>query len=622
MAVTNTGIVERNITGVNESDLWLDNEATSSVSNTGVVERSIIGVNSSDVPVWKDSESTSTVNNTGVVERGVTGVNESDPMFPNNTISNIINLAGNLLAALFDAFKTRVLADGGIIDNEVGLDIESFDDTASLTMLPNAYKDGKLYTVVPEGGLGDFDVVRGSAATRVNAEGLIESISTIGGELVTNGDFSTDSDWTKVNATISGGLGSLDSTGGTSLLIQTILTDTKTYNVTFTVSNYNGLGETRVADSSGNALYNITSNGTFTFIFTHSSASGSFIFRARTGGIFSIDNVSVKEVIDATNIPRIDYTTGEGVLLTEPQSTNLIPYSEDFSQAVWAKAGNTTIENSHLAPDGTNTAYKVSGTNGELRLSASLSTTTNRSIYARTVSGTGQANLCSFNSNTNNLFTITEEWQRFEVDSSSSTAVGSFYAVDFRGSTTLEEIILWGANATNDQTFATSYIPTSGAIATRLADALSATGDVNTFNDSEGVLYFEGSSLEDGVGDSQISLSDGTNNNLVKFRYDSSAGRFTCFVRGNGGSYLIKTTTGFTQSDNNKIALSWDATSLRIYLNGVQSSSSLINDLPQGLNTLKLNNPLGGGAFEGKTKELRVYPTALTDAELITLTTI
>jgi hypothetical protein len=87
---TNTGIVERSLTGVNESDLWLDSEATSVVNNTGIVERPITGVNESDL--WLDSESTSVVNNTGIVERPITGVNESDPMFPDNTISTITNI--------------------------------------------------------------------------------------------------------------------------------------------------------------------------------------------------------------------------------------------------------------------------------------------------------------------------------------------------------------------------------------------------------------------------------------------------------------------------------------------------------------------------------------------------
>lgn len=104
MAVINTGIVLRTITGVNESDLFLDSESTSVATNTGIVERPITGVNESDL--WLDSESTSVVNNTGIVERPITGVNESDPMFPDNTISNIVNIAG-LVSSLIADLKAR-----------------------------------------------------------------------------------------------------------------------------------------------------------------------------------------------------------------------------------------------------------------------------------------------------------------------------------------------------------------------------------------------------------------------------------------------------------------------------------------------------------------------------------
>lgn len=47
---------------------------------------------------------------------------------------------------------------------------------ASLVMLPSAYKDGKLYSIRPTDGSGDFTFSRGSnlAATRVDVNGLIE----------------------------------------------------------------------------------------------------------------------------------------------------------------------------------------------------------------------------------------------------------------------------------------------------------------------------------------------------------------------------------------------------------------------------------------------------------------
>ena len=50
-------------------------------------------------------------------------------------------------------------------------------DKASLVVTPNAYKESKLYSVVPNTTLGDMDVVRATTATRVNASGLIESVA-------------------------------------------------------------------------------------------------------------------------------------------------------------------------------------------------------------------------------------------------------------------------------------------------------------------------------------------------------------------------------------------------------------------------------------------------------------
>ena len=49
-------------------------------------------------------------------------------------------------------------------------------------------------------------------------------------------------------------------------------------------------------------------------------------------GQFEVDDISVKEVT-RDNVPRIDYTGGGCPhILAEPQRTNLLTYSEDFSQ--------------------------------------------------------------------------------------------------------------------------------------------------------------------------------------------------------------------------------------------------------------------------------------------------
>jgi hypothetical protein len=49
--------------------------------------------------------------------------------------------------------------------------------TPSLLLIPDRYKSGVLYSQLPESGAGDIDFTRASAATRVNASGLIELVA-------------------------------------------------------------------------------------------------------------------------------------------------------------------------------------------------------------------------------------------------------------------------------------------------------------------------------------------------------------------------------------------------------------------------------------------------------------
>jgi hypothetical protein len=49
--------------------------------------------------------------------------------------------------------------------------------TPSLLIVPARFKSGKMYSQVPTSGTGDFTVTRATAATRVNASGLIESVA-------------------------------------------------------------------------------------------------------------------------------------------------------------------------------------------------------------------------------------------------------------------------------------------------------------------------------------------------------------------------------------------------------------------------------------------------------------
>jgi len=769
-------------------------------------------------------------------------------------------------------------------------------DRASVVLTPTAYNNGEALCIKPDDGSGDFTFSRNSAATRVNAQGLVENVQILssnlvqngdfseegveevsngsftqeGSELITNGDFATDSNWNKLNSTISGGKGNLDGDGQISMLWQSILTQNKSYKATFTVSNYNNLGEAILMNADGTSYYTISTNGTFTIYFKHITSNGSLYFRAINGAVYSIDNVSVREVgqdwtlggevtigdnlahfesntntysyirqdissltsktykiqlevknyvsgavqvafsgaspitqnlnvsndgvytayltpnangdvfevsrefnggnfnFDITNIsvkevgqnwsvksgevlsvdssglvfdnstgngsagmfqniglsdgktytmtatmqlltgpgdgnfglntstaigssqsrvylggplvvggaavtetfqftpalgdvsvqlfcdednstfkisnisvieitndtslPRINYEgfsydgsgnvvpdSGCGSWLFEPQSTNLIPYSEDFSQSSWSKGSDISIESGYLAPDGNNTAYKVTKTGTAepyLARNQSLVTTTTRSIYARSVSGTGTATLLSHNSNTNNVFTLTEQWQRFELNNTASpSGLSTFYAADFRGSGTLTEYLVWGANATNDQDYATSYIPSNGSQVTRNQDVCTNGGSLASINSTEGTLYFEGSALANDGTTRIISLSDGTTANRVNLFFDTS-NTLRAFITG-----VPSIATAAVITDNNKVALKFKSGDISVWLNGTEVATSTSTISLSGLSNLSFNQ-VGSSPFFGKTKALAVWKEALSDAELTELTTI
>ena len=101
----------------------------------------------------------------------------------------------------------------------------------------------------------DFDFTRGSSATRVNEQGLVEDVQIlsgelvqngnfeqIGSELVTNGGFDTDSDWGGVGSngfSISGGKLNLSDIAYAKNVTQgNVTTVGKIYKVTFEISNY------------------------------------------------------------------------------------------------------------------------------------------------------------------------------------------------------------------------------------------------------------------------------------------------------------------------------------------------------------------------------------------------
>ena len=152
----------------------------------------------------------------------------------------------------------------------------------------------------------DLNFTRGSAATRVNAQGLIENVDTLGSERVSNGDFSNGStDWTKgASWSIANGFASSDGSSSNSFSqTSPILEVGKTYLLNFDLSSYVS-GTLLLLGGSYQTQETFTSNGSYNIFIIPKYTTFAFYGSTFNG---SIDNISVKEVIDVTNIPRIDY---------------------------------------------------------------------------------------------------------------------------------------------------------------------------------------------------------------------------------------------------------------------------------------------------------------------------
>ena len=79
------------------------------------------------------------------------------------------------------------------------------------------------------------------------------------------------------------------------------------------------------------------------------SSVGDFDF-SRASTATRVNKYGLIETV-ASNVPRIDFSDGnEGSLLTEPQSTNLVQYSEDFTE--WQDVNISTEVSNILSPDG------------------------------------------------------------------------------------------------------------------------------------------------------------------------------------------------------------------------------------------------------------------------------
>ena len=191
----------------------------------------------------------------------------------------------------------------------------------------------------------------------------------------------------------------------------------------------------------------------------------------------------------ATYVNGIGASVAQTSVIDWNKGTNLLQYT-DIANTYFTKDGGT-LTTGFEAPDGTNTAFKFardnSGSGAIFRATPpGLDQNKYRYVYAKLASGTGSAQLLAHNTNTNNTFTITDQWQRFELDSSPAIPT-NFYAVDFRGGVGVDEIYLWAPQATAGNA-PSVFVPTIG---TQQPTPVLLPAGLTTGRDITGVNLFE-----------------------------------------------------------------------------------------------------------------------------------
>jgi hypothetical protein len=360
----------------------------------------------------------------------------------------------------------------------------------------------------------------------------------------------------------------------------------------------------------------------------------------------------------ASNVPRLDYTNGTcPSILVEPQRTNLVTYSEDFTNASWLGSATKTA-NTAISPSGVLNADSLIEVSSSVIQSAASATINfvSGTAYTMTVFaknqpsgrgfvqltgyalGSGSSNVyANFNLNTgvvgnqsggsskiealaNGWYrcsftftcgnTITERYNVCLISSMSATAFENYTGDTSKG------IYVWGAQL-EAGSYATSYIPTTSASVTRNADVISKTGISSLIGQTEGTMFVD--FYNDGISQfNSCSISNGLYDDAVYFEmylgnmygviWDSGAQQFAF----NAGALSI---------GRHKMAIGYKANDTVFYIDGVLKYTDTSLTIPT---TSRLDVGALASATIGKTQTnlTALWKTRLTNTQLAQLTTI
>lgn len=387
--------------------------------------------------------------------------------------------------------------------------------------------------------------------------------------------------------------------------------------------------------------------------YTGDGVSGFFIWGAQL-----VEGTTAQTYLPTTdrlNFPRLSYMYGScPSALLEPQRTNLFTYSAQLDEVNWSKQNCTITANSSTAPDGTLSADLVDdGTAVSTQHwffqnpTLANSTAYTISFYAKYVSRKNMT-VNIYNGSTSryvvydiqngvivgstgdvtaSITSVGNGWYRIVYTRTMASSGSPNFRIamaDDTGSETYtgsnKQLYLWGFQL-EAGAYPTTYIPTTSATASRVADSfsrnniytnglISASGGTWFVELRGNVEYLRSASTTGlSIGDTSTGVLNGI---CIRNATSSPAIRLTVSKMISGSLSALYTTT----TDTTKIAIKWNGTSMDVFVNGTKQVSAT------AFTTTVMEYLLCDSADVPRfIQQMALFPTPLTDAQCQTLTT-
>jgi len=469
------------------------------------------------------------------------------------------------------------------------------------------------------------------------------------------------------------GAGSIDEFGGSYLDSYSITAGpTGWYKLTMTITPTSAATTTYfflcVAAPSGGEIPSITGDtgNSFLVFGAQVSSTGESVLNETTTSIHRQYASTLKSVSTAGQ-PRFEYgidgqSAGTSLgILVEGQSTNLLNYSEQFDNGYWTKSNTTVTANAAVAPSGELTADLITAdqTGGSTSHNCSRpfaftsGNTYTLSVFAKaagynklwlyrgnpatwegvaTFELTGSGTVSNVTGSAS-IESVGNGWYRCSVTGTAGATASTslLFGLDNGDGTLVYDgddysgVLLYGAMM-EQASHSSSYLKVEGSTATRAADSLSvATADIPGFSEGVGTIVCETGGVASSTAVNQLAFglngpassnlfSAGVNNGGVT---DSTVRVYSQTPDGDQAFLNPGTATVGT---GYKLAVRYELDNIAASMNGGAVVSDTNGKVPVGIDTLWVGELEGNYHLNSNLKRIAVYNEALSDTNLISLT--